>query len=173
MVYNEKIINFFKRHNMYDEKTFKYLQNNSTMIDYRNAEERAFIGCFYILNKKEELERLQINIPYVYDDITALINIHEIVHGIENYSKLGKKFKKDITIETLPILYEYIFITESQSSELKSYGRYLDKMIETSNELEYLFALKVRLELLNKYQYNMKKMQKLTKKLSREYQNRI
>ena len=173
MVYNEKIIDFFKRHNMYDEKTFKYLQNNSTMIDYRNAEERAFIGCFYILNKKEELERLQINIPYVYDDITALINIHEIVHGIENYSKLGKKFKKDITIETLPILYEYIFITESQSSELKSYGKYLDKMIETSNELEYLFALKVRLELLNKYQYNMKKMQKLTKKLSREYKNRI
>lgn len=173
MVYNEKIIDFFKRHNMYDEKTFKYLQNNSTMIDYRNAEERAFIGCFYILNKKEELERLQINIPYVYDDITALINIHEIVHGIENYNKLGKKFKKDITIETLPILYEYIFITESQSSELKSYGKYLDKMIETSNELEYLFALKVRLELLNKYQYNMKKMQKLTKKLSREYQNRI
>ena len=173
MVYNEKIIDFFKRHNMYDEKTFKYLQNNSTMIDYRNVEERAFIGCFYILNKKEELERLQINIPYVYDDITALINIHEIVHGIENYSKLGKKFKKDITIETLPILYEYIFITESQSSELKSYGKYLDKMIETSNELEYLFALKVRLELLNKYKYNMKKMQKLTKKLSREYQNRI
>ena len=173
MVYNEKIIDFFKRHNMYDEKTFKYLQDNSTMIDYRNVEERAFIGCFYILNKKEELERLQINIPYVYDDITALINIHEIVHGIENYSKLGKKFKKDITIETLPILYEYIFITESQSSELKSYGKYLDKMIETSNELEYLFALKVRLELLNKYKYNMKKMQKLTKKLSREYQNRI
>ena len=173
MIYNEKIIDFFKRHNMYDEKTFKYLQNNSTMIDYRNVEERAFIGCFYVLNKKEELERLQINIPYVYDDITALINIHEIVHGIENYSKLGKKFKKDITIETLPILYEYIFITESQSSELKSYGKYLDKMIETSNELEYLFALKVRLELLNKYQYNMKKMQKLTKKLSREYQNRI
>ena len=173
MVYNEKIIDFFKRHNMYDEKKFQYLQDNSTMIDYRNVEERAFIGCFYILNKKEELERLQINIPYVYDDITALINIHEIVHGIENYSKLGKKFKKDITIETLPILYEYIFITESQSSELKSYGKYLDKMIETSNELEYLFALKVRLELLNKYQYNMKKMQKLTKKLSREYQNRI
>ena len=173
MVYNEKIIDFFKRHNMYDEKTFKYLQDNSTMIDYRNVEERAFIGCFYILNKKEELERLQINIPYVYDDITALININEIVHGIENYSKLGKKFKKDLTIETLPILYEYIFITESQSSELKSYGKYLDKMIETSNELEYLFALKVRLELLNKYKYNMKKMQKLTKKLSREYQNRI
>ena len=173
MVYNDKIIDFFKRHNMYDEKTFKYLQANSTMIDYRCDEERAFIGCFYILNKKEELERLQLNIPYVYDDKTALINIHEIVHGIENYSKLGEKFKKDITIETLPILYEHIFIIESTSSELKRYGKYLDRMIETSNELEYLFALKVRLELINKYQYNMKKMQKLTKKLSHKYQNKI
>ena len=46
-------------------------------------------------------------------------------------------------------------------------------MIETSNEPEYLFALKVRLELINKYQYNMKKMQKLTKKLSHKYQNKI
>ena len=34
MRYNPKVIDFFKRHNMYEESMFEYLQDHSVMIDY-------------------------------------------------------------------------------------------------------------------------------------------
>lgn len=169
MKFNSYIIDFFKRHNLYDEETFDYLSKNATMIDYKDEDQRAMVGCFYILDEKKILKKLKINIPYVYNDITALIDIHELVHGIENYPKLGKRFKKDITIEALPILYEKLFILENPSDQLIKYGEYLDGIIEKSSEKEYKFALKIREELLKNYNYDVTKMQKMSKKLVRKY----
>lgn len=169
MEYHPKVINFFKKHNMYDERLFKYLKENSTLLDYAYEEQRFMIGCFYILDKHNILRGLRLNLPYVTDEKTALINIHELTHGIENYYKMGKKFKKDITIETLPLLYEKLYILENPSEELITYGKYLDNLIEETSEKEYKYALKVREELLKNYDYNMVKMQKRTKKLVRKY----
>lgn len=168
MKYNQVIIDFFKRHNLYEEEMFKYLSENSMMVDYLDEEQRAFIGCFYILNKRGILDRIQLNIPYVYNDETALINIHEIVHGILYYQKLGKKFKKDITVEALPMLYEKLYILENPSEEFIKYGEYLDRIIEENPQKEYKFGLDVREELLKNYNYNIKKMSKKVKRLSRK-----
>ena len=108
-------------------------------------------------------------LPYVYDEKTALINIHEITHGIENYQKLGKYFEKDITIETLPLFYEKIYIQETNDDELTEYGKYLDKIIEEEDKEEYKFGLKAREELLkNNNNQNINKMSKNCKKLSKK-----
>ncbi len=172
MNYYEELINFFKRHNMYDEKTFNYLSNHTIMIDYNDPEQRDFIGCFYILDKFNRLQSISLGLPYVFNEKTMLISIHELTHGIENYLKLGKKFKKDITIEALPLLYEKIYINENPNEELIKYSKYLDDIIINNCEKEYQFALVIREELLKNYNYNMQKMSKLTKKLSRKYQNK-
>lgn len=169
MKFNQYIIDFFKRHNLYDEEVFNYLEKNAMMIDYRDEDQRTMIGCFYILDRNEILKKIQVNVPYVYDDVTALITVHELVHGIENYPKIGKRFKKEMTIETLPILYEKLFMLENPSEELIKYGAYLDKIIESSEQRDYLFALKARDELIKEYNYDMKKMQKKAKRLSRKY----
>lgn len=169
MKYHPGIIEFFKRHNMYDEEMFNYLQDNSMMIDYKDPDERGFIGCFYVQDKKERLTKIILNIPYVYNAETALINIHEITHGIEHYKELGKKFKKDATVEALPILYEKIYIMENDSEELRKYGEYLDTMCGRDSAIEYQMALKIRDELLSNYSYDMKRMKKMTKKLVRKY----
>lgn len=168
MNYNQRIIEFFKRHNLYEEEMFKYLSENSMMIDYQDDDQRAFIGCYYILNKKGVLERIQLNIPYVYDDATALINVHEIVHGIIYYKKLGKKIKIDVTVEALPMLYEKLYILENPSEAFIKYGEYLDSIIKNNPQKEYKFGLDVREELLKEYDYNMKKMSKKVKRLSRK-----
>ena len=168
MKYNKEVIEFFKKHNMYDINVFDYLQANSNMIDYQFPEERCLIGCIYIQDKNGILKRLIINIPYVYDEETMLINIHEITHGIENYFKLGKKFQKDITIETLPMLFEKIYILEHPSEKLEKYANYLDELA-ASNDKEYGFALKVRNELLAAYNGDLKKTKRLIKKLKRKY----
>lgn len=169
MNYNPKIIDFFKKHNMYDKRLFEYLQANSTMIDNNDEEQRSFIGCFYLLDKNDKLIKLQLCLPYVSDYKTALISIHEITHGIENYYKLGHKFKKDITIEALPLLYEKLYILENPTEELISYGIYLDSLIMIESEKEYKFALQIREELLKKYNKDMQKSIKLIKKISRKY----
>ncbi len=170
MEYHSKIVDFFRRHNMYDPKVFEYLKSNSSFVDYRDPDTRCFIGCFYIENKKTgRLVDLKLVLPYVTDDITALINIHEITHGIENYPKRGKRFKKGITIEALPLLYEKLYILENPSQELEAYGEYLDRMIEEASAKEYKFALKVREELLRNYNNNMKKAERIAKREARKY----
>ena len=169
MKYNHRLIDFFKRHNMYDKTVFEYLQNNSTMIDYNDPDQRKFSGCFYILNKNDILKDIKLYLPYVNNEQTMLISIHEITHGIENYMKIGKKFIKDITLEALPLLYEKLYIMENPSEELIKYGEYLDKIITEEYAKEYKFALAIREELINNYHFDMIEMSKLIKKLSKKY----
>lgn len=169
MVYNPKLIEFFKAHNMYDQTMFKYLQENSHMIDYKDPEQRVVMGCYYITNKKNILTKLILGVPYVDSEETMLISIHELTHGIENYPKIGKRFTKDITIEALPILYERIYINEKASPGLLAYGDEIDKRINSTSSKEYQFALAIRDELLRNYQPDIQKNAQLVKKLSRKY----
>ena len=169
MEYHPKVINFFKKHNLYDEETINYLKENTMLIEYDYPDERAIIGCFYILDQNNILRKIKVNIPYSNNEKMILINIHELVHGIENYKKIGQVFQKDLTIETLPLLYEKLYILENQSKELIAYSKYLDNLIETNSEKEYKFGLSIRDELLENYSYNMQDMQKLAKKLVRKY----
>ena len=170
MKYHSKVVDFFKKHNLYEEKMFDYLQNQSTMVDYQNPDERIFIGCYYSLDKKSKLKKITLYLPYVYDEKTMLINIHEITHGIENYQKLGKRFKNNITIETLPLLYEKIYIQEANNEELTQYGKMLDKIILEKEKNEYVFGLRAREELIRNFNNeDIDKMSKKCKRLIRKY----
>lgn len=169
MVFNSNLIDFFKRHNLYEKEMFDYFSNNSSMIDYQDEEQRMFIGTFYGVNKKNnKLVYIHLNIPYVYDDKTMLISIHEIVHAILLYKKINKKIKLDISYETIPMLYESIYINENNNNKLLEYRNWLDSLI-TPEEKEYMFALNVRDELYRNYNYDIDKMKKLVKKLVKKY----
>ena len=169
MAYHPKIIDFYQKHNMYDKKIFEYLEYNTTLIDYDYEEERDLIGCFYVLNKKEILRDIKLVIPFVSDEMTSIINIHEITHGIENYYKMGKIFQKDLTIETMPLLYEKLYILENPTKKMIQCGKYLDSMITKDSPEEYRFALYARDKLLEEYNYNMANSQALAKKLVKKY----
>lgn len=165
MIYNSELIDFFKRHNMYNDVMFNYLQDNTIMIDYNYEENRDFIGCFHIM-KNGRLKKISLVTPYPVSKITTLINIHEITHGIELYKYLNKKFKLDKSCEVLPMLYERIYVNEINSSKLLEYANNLDKKI--TNEEEYLLGLKLREELLKDYNYNFNSMKRKVKKLVRK-----
>lgn len=173
--YYTEFINFFKKHNLYDEKIFNYIKENITLIDYRDEENRQFIGCYYVLNKKEILTKIKIFVPYIDSPITTLINIHEYIHAITLYQYLGKKFKAKKDIEILPLLYEKLYILENPTPELKEYVVKINKSIEENNEEKYTVALKSQEELLKYYHENnpsLKKLQQKAKKLSRKYSHR-
>ena len=154
---------------------FDYFSKNAEMIDYKDEEQRMYIGCFCIIDKDNILKDIHLNIPYIYDEITMLISIHEIIHGIILYKKLNKKYKHDNTIESLSLLYEKIYMEETESKTLNSYQQELNSKInqENPNHKEYILALTIREELYQKYNYDIKEMQKLSKKLIRKYNKQV
>ena len=66
---------------------FEYFSKHTQIIDYKDEEQRCFIGCFYVFEKNKKLTKIYLKLPYIYDEITMLINIHEIIHAIELYKK--------------------------------------------------------------------------------------
>ena len=171
-MYKKELIDFFKRHNLYEKKMFDYLIDHTDMIDYKDEDARMFIGFGYMCDKDNKLQKFRICVPFVTDNKTMLISIHEIVHGIVGYKYLGKKFKPSIYIETLPILYEKIYIDEMNDPALYEYGKYLDGLIGKSEADEkYRYALYAREYLLNKYNKDFDHMERLSKKLVNKYKN--
>ena len=171
MNYNSSVISFFKKHYLYDEKMFNYFKNNSTLIDYDMEEYRPFVGCFSILNKDNIIKRIHVNTPYVKDHKTMLITIHELVHAIDFYHKIGHIYQEDLTSEILPMLYEKIYVEEINNNELTTYSKWLDKKIIKSQDFKYQVALAVRDELYNAYHNNYEDIKTLSKKLAKKYEN--
>jgi len=161
--FHDELINFFKRHNLYDEEMFNYFSENSSMIDYRDEEQHPYIGTFYLTDKSKKINKIHLNIPCIYDDVTMLICIHEIVHAILLYKSLNKKISLGVDCESLPMLYEKIYINEKNTSELIEHGKRLDSLINKRDE-RYVFALSIRDELIDNYDYNIDKMDVLVKK---------
>ena len=139
--------------------------SNTTMINYSNIEERNFVGCFYILNI-DKIEKIHLVIPYIVDEKTKLVAIHELVHGIELYRRLNKKYDNQNNDEVLPMLYEKIYVEEQNNQELRQYQYSLDNQIKET-DTKYHQALKIRDIIYNKYNYNIKTMRRLSKKLIR------
>ncbi len=169
MNFHQQLIDFFKKHNMYEENMFNYFKKQCTLIDYNIEEHRAFIGTYPLIKKNSNsIIGLKITVPYIINNKTMLINIHELVHAIEYYERIGKKYKSELTEEALPLLYEKLFILEKNDPELTAYGKYLDRCIQDDNITKYSFGLDVRDTLLNNYSYDMHKMQKLVKKMAKK-----
>ena len=168
MTYHPKIITFFKNHHIYDEKMFKYFSDNSSMIIYKDEDLRPYIDCWIKMEGKR-LAAFEVNTPYIDNECMALITIHELIHGVELYEHLGKKYQTNITIEALPMLYEKIYAKENPSIELTEYLNYLDSKIDKTSEASYVFGLSIRDKLLDSYNGDFKKMQSMVKKLSKKY----
>ena len=168
MRFHPKLIAFFKKHNLYDETMFTYFENHSTMLNSDFSDEMMMRACAYQVDSRTNiLKGIHINVPYVKDEKTMLDNIHELTHAIFAYKRIGKKFKKDITIEALPLLYERLYILENPSEELQAYAKYLDSLI-TEEDTAYVFALQARDILLKSYDFNPQKMERELKKISRK-----
>lgn len=170
--YNE-FINFFKKHNLYNKEIFDYINSNSIKFDYRDDEKRPFIGCYYICNKRDILQKINICVPFIDSPITLLINIHEYIHAIELYKRIGKKYEQKETEETLPILYELLYFEENPSKELEHHLIYLNSKINNDSKESYKIALSIKNELLKYYKEanpNLTKLQRKAKKLSKKYQ---
>ena len=110
ILYENKFISFLKRYNLYDETIYNYLINNAIMVDIK--EYIDFIGCFFVKNEYDCITKVTLCIPFLEDDITTLITIHEYVHGYTMFKKIGKKYQLKASEEVLPMLYEELYFTQ-------------------------------------------------------------
>lgn len=168
-----KFINFFQKHNLYNEEIFDYLRLNSILFDYLDEDTRPFIGCYHTLDKDLKLKKIELCVPLIADEKTILINIHEYTHGILLYEYLNKKIKITNDCETLPLLMERIYLEENPSQELEEYIKKLNTKIQNDTSIEaqkYKTALNIQEELLTYYNktHNFNKVKKKSKKLYRK-----
>lgn len=163
-MYYQKFITFLKEHNLYEEQMYKYWYDNSIRFDYLEEEARDFISTYYKFNKGK-LVKIWSIVPFVDNDITTLINIHEYVHFYLIYDRLGKKCKINKDCEVLPIFFEKIYVNENESPELLNYYDYLNEVIEKNVDDKYKLALELMDDLVN--YYNNQSINDLNSKVKR------
>ncbi len=164
-MYYRKFIEFLKEHGIYDKEVVSYFHENSFRFDYLDEEFREFIGVYYMTNGKELLG-IRAYVPYMNDDKTVLINIHEYIHVLMNYNDINKNTNvlyKDR--EVLPIFYEKVYVKENPTDELIEYHNQLNESIYNNEQEEYLLALKYSDELMN--DYNNQSINKLNLKVKK------
>jgi len=172
--YYEEYINFLKKHNIYNKEILNYQKYHTYIVDYRDEDERKLIGCSFITSKYNILKQINLCIPTLNSKIAILINIHEYIHLLTKYKYLNKKFKLTDNIEILPILYETLYVLETNDEALTNYYNKLNETIKKDSQKKYQIALIVKEELLNYYNENSPtykklehKAKKLTKKLKK------
>ena len=99
-MYYEKFINFLKKHNLYDEEVIQYWTKNKISFDYLEEESRCLIGCYYKIENKI-LTKISLIVPFIDNDKTVLINIHEYAHALELYSELGKIYEDKVELREI------------------------------------------------------------------------
>ena len=145
----EKFISFLKRHNIFDEDIYNSYINDAFIFPYSDNN-IDLINCFYAIDNNNILLDIRPSIPYIDDEKTLLINIHEYVHYYIMYKKLGKEVIIGQNCEVLPLLYEKIYILENDNVFLKKYENYLLDIIIKSNDKKYLYGLEIRDKIIKK-----------------------
>lgn len=174
--YYKKFISFLKEHNLYDENAMEYLHQKGIFFDYAEEEDRDFIGCYFAINKKKRLESIILCVPYIKDEKTLIINIHEYTHALLYYKYLGKKVNiKNSSIEILPIMYEKIYVKENKSQLCKEYIEYLDSQITEKSDLKYRIAINAQQEMLDFYskEKNPDKLEEQSKKIAKKLTKKL
>ena len=111
-----EILRFFKNENLYDEKTFKYIDSQCEYVDYYDDLQNFHIGYGPRNNNPMHiLEGISLCIPYPVDAFTKIYDVHEITHAIVACRYLNRRYKEGITVEALPFLYEKLFIIQTNN----------------------------------------------------------
>ncbi len=168
--YYKVFIDFLKKHKLYNEEALKYLYANGIFFDFSEEEYHYFIGCYYIF-KNNKLQKTQIIAPYIKNEETLLINIHEFTHGLLLYRHLNKKVTIGKDSEVLPMLYERVYLKENHTETAKIFIDKLNNNITPASKIDYIIALNIQEQMLTHQakEDNPIKLEKTAKKLVKKY----
>ena len=139
----DKYIEFLKKYELYDQDVFDYISTRMIIVDYKHPDAKNLIGCFPIV-RCGFVDDIRLCVPKIVDDISLSMNIHEYLHLLSTYKKLGKEYKEDKYDELLPVLFEFIYLSDNNPEYLEERKKYvlscrdsnLKKLITTFEERE-------------------------------------
>ena len=129
------IYNFFKSVDLYNKWVFRRIEKKTRFFDLDDYLYNPQIGCYY-----EKANNIIISyklcLPYVDDMLTALMNVHEIIHALIINYRLGYRADDVILSELYPKIYEYLFILSFNDKELiDMYNCYLDELSKNCDDI--------------------------------------
>lgn len=165
MNYYTKLIEFFKRNGIDNEEIFKYIDDNTTFIDYRIAEQMEIKGVYPKYNKQKKLIGFDLYIV-PHNNETILLNIRPYIKAICAYYALGTEYNPnlDVEAEILAIHYEKLYLKENPNSNSQ---KYLDTIYSSIRKEEDNSKHKIALqtqEVLEKTYYNIASFEVLHEK---------
>ena len=138
-IMEEKFINFLKKYNLYREEIFKYIKPRTRRIDYKDNNAFNFIGVYANLDNNDILRDIKMVVPYMVDDNSIAINIHEYIHLLYIYDYLNKEYVFNNYEELLPVLYELMYSKENNNVEY--INMYINHIKEEDNYLKVLLDI--------------------------------
>ena len=139
-MFNAKLIDFFKKHNLYDQEMFTYMARNCQFVDYSDPDVNFTVACGPRVNPNTNvIEGFQMVIPYYRGEKTAFISIHEMAHAIYWYKKIGQIYKP-LEEELFAFIVERVYFEENKTPSLEEYVTYLDSTIDEEVRESYRFA---------------------------------
>ena len=136
MTINESIVNFFKKHNLYDKKMFSYFEAYGEMVDYYDPNENYTIGVGHDM-RDGKLNRFSVVLPIPVDEISTTACIFHLTEAIEAYKHLGKEFDSKVSVEAIPMLYEKLYVEEANDARLTAHKYLLDTAVTSNSPEKY------------------------------------
>ncbi|MBQ6285198.1 MAG: hypothetical protein IJK67_02670 [Bacilli bacterium] len=171
-MFNKKIEDFFKKHNLWNKEMFSYIYSISNEVDYYDKNINFAVGCPpKVNNHTGKIEGFQLTIPYCVDGITTMIAVHEIAHAIYWYKKIGQTYD-EIQEELFPMIVERLYVEENKTSTLESYEKFLDSTIDSKEDSSYSFALVNRESFMKTNLDDFKLFDKSARKLARKWRRK-
>jgi len=89
----KKIIKAFQILEIYDKDFFEFIKSRTSY--FPNTQEFLPWACFPIFDSNNILKDIKLIVPFIVDDKTLLINIHEYYHAYELYQELGLVYEEN------------------------------------------------------------------------------
>ena len=144
----EKYINFLKKYDLYREDIFEYMKDKTKYIDYRLDESKRFYGVFTNI-ENGIIKDIRVMVPYIVDDTSISIRIHEYIHVLKLYDYLNKEYVFTDYEDLLPVFYELVYAKENNN-----YDYINERIDELKDNFNYL---KVVLDLFDQNKENNNK----------------
>lgn len=175
-VFEIKFIDFLKKHNLYDEKLFKYICEQSISIDSQLDVHDFLLGsCQTVINHKrhDKLEQIIPCMPKLVDDKSVAIAIYTYVNALMLVPKINKTYKEDLFYHYfLPMFYEKIYILENPNSELLVYEENMRNILlkDGANNFKTIFNLVDESTCnYNQRKYDNERLIRKSKRLAKAY----
>lgn len=131
----EKFISFLKKYDIYREDILDFIKPKTIRIDYRNENTIGFTGVYPIM-ENNIIKDIRMVVPYMIDDYSISMNIHEYIHLLDVYNYLNKEYVFNDQSELLPVMYELLYAKENNNIEFLNI--YKEHILRENNYLKVL-----------------------------------